>query len=251
MSERKKLFLDQIDDFLMEKPKSYDEFKLWKSRIIWFINNDLPKTSKYQNLKDILKKIGTTIIYSVYFEIASKYIRNVLKDLRASVLRDLFPTSSDLFAQNFKDLLKTYSELRKLTNDIPWLSGIVDNLYLAFYIQKMMNLETQNRITLILIDDALELAFKNYILKVKKFNLPEKTKFREDLHKIVRKHGNFSDDYWEIINHYYDLRCDLYHEEGEKTISDSDYKNFHTIVLSIIENLFSLEKINFREKLEL
>ncbi len=251
MSERKKLFLDQIDDFLMEKPKTYDEFKLWKSRIIWFINNDLPKTSKYQNLKEILEKIGTNVIYSVYFDHASNQIRNVLKDLRASVLRDFSPTSSDLFAQKFKDLLKTYLELRKLTNNIPWLSGIVDNLYLAFYIQKMMNLETQNRITLILIDDALELAFKNYILKVKKFNLPEKAKFRKDLHKMIRKHSNFSDDYWEIINHYYDLRCDLYHEESEKTISDSDYKIFHNMVLNIIENLFSLENIKFREKLEL
>jgi len=40
---------------------------------------------------------------------------------------------------------------------------------------------------LILIDDSLELAFKNYILKVKKFKLPSKTKFRDYLHKGVKK----------------------------------------------------------------
>ena len=109
-----------------------------------------------------------------------------------------------------------YRKLREIVEEKPWLSGIIDNLFIAKELFTSGLIQTKNRVSLILIDDALELAFKNYIIKEKKFKLPVNTKFRENLHKMVKKHSSFDETTWNLIDHYYGLRCDLYHEEGGK-----------------------------------
>ena len=57
MSEKKNSILEKIDGFSAEKPYGNSEIKLWLQRIMNFIDDELPKTNKYQNKKKTFKSI--------------------------------------------------------------------------------------------------------------------------------------------------------------------------------------------------
>ncbi|MHA1380189.1 MAG: hypothetical protein ACTSRG_17585 [Candidatus Helarchaeota archaeon] len=61
----------------------------------------------------------------------------------------------------------------------------------------------------------------------------------------------FPEEYWTNIRHFYFQRCDLYHEEGEKTITDINSRNYYLMILDMVEKLFSLESSRFSQKLRL
>lgn len=103
-------------------------------------------------------------------------------------------------------------------------------------------IQHRNRLALVLLDSGLEIAFKNFLEFEKSFNIPEGAmREREQLHKIVKKHTSFDDDVWRRIDFFYKMRCDLYHEESGKTMSDSLLKEFHELVELVIDQLFGVE----------
>lgn len=128
----------------------------------------------------------------------------------------------------------------------PWVSGIIDNLITVKLILDT-NIEHKNRISLIILDNALEIAFKDYLSKVKKIKVKkEDLQHREQVHKIVKKQTKdiFDEDTWERVEFFYGLRCDFYHEEASKTITDTKINEFYDVVEFIIDTLFSIESRN-------
>lgn len=121
----------------------------------------------------------------------------------------------------------------------PWLRGIIDNIKASELI-RVTSLENRNRIRLILLDTALEIAFKHYLeYELQQPIKVDKKTNREDLHKMVKKHSEFEDDIWKKIKYFYDIRCDLYHENAGKTLMDSDINDFYKVVLYIMSSLFN------------
>jgi hypothetical protein len=128
-----------------------------------------------------------------------------------------------------------------MTNTKPWIQGLIDNLAGSNLIRSA-SIQHRNRLALILLDSALEIAFKNFLEFEKKFNIPKGAiKERENLHRIIKKHIEFDDEVWDRIEFFYKLRCDLYHEEAEKTLTDPLIEEFHELVEFAIDRLFGIE----------
>lgn len=135
----------------------------------------------------------------------------------------------------------------------PWVSGIIDNLITVKLVLET-NIEHKNRIALIILDNALEIAFKDYLSKVKKLKVKkEDLQHREQVHKIVKKQTKdiFDEDTWERVEFFYGLRCDFYHEEASKTITDTKIKEFYDVVEFIVDTLFSIESRNLLRSVDM
>lgn len=125
--------------------------------------------------------------------------------------------------------------------DKPWLRGIVETINAAALI-KSTKLENKNRIVLILLDTALEIAFKNYLAyEIDSPVKVDKNTNRETLHKMTKKKTPFDGTLWKKVEWYYEIRCELYHENAGKTLMDSDINDFHKLVLHIITTLFDIK----------
>jgi len=135
---------------------------------------------------------------------------------------------------------KAKKENSKELKDKPWTRALLENIIATDIVLKS-NLEYKNRYALFLLDSCLEIAFKEYILSVKKFNLPKKANFRENLHKMVKKHTSFDTIFWDKIKTYYDLRCKLYHEEAATSLTQSEIIDFRNeIVCKALTELHNL-----------
>ncbi|MBI2665178.1 hypothetical protein HYX12_00985 [Candidatus Woesearchaeota archaeon] len=122
----------------------------------------------------------------------------------------------------------------------PWMRGVVDNLYAADLIGQTI-LQNKNRIRLILLDTALEVAFKNFLQYELEPRLAiEKKWTRQNLEKVVKSKTTFQEETWRSVEYFYGIRCDLYHEHAGKTLMDSDINDCHKLVLYVINTLFDI-----------
>ena len=123
----------------------------------------------------------------------------------------------------------------------PWVRGLADNLAAAKLLLDS-TLESRNRLALILLDSALEIAFREYLENVKKITGldPDEMKHREKLNKVVRKNSPITDADWGQIDFFYQLRCDCYHESASLTLNDTLIGEFYTLVSSIVDLLFDV-----------
>ncbi|MFA5856512.1 MAG: hypothetical protein WC867_04080 [Candidatus Pacearchaeota archaeon] len=138
----------------------------------------------------------------------------------------------------------------------PWLLGIFDNLTGANLIRGS-NIDHKNRLALILLDICLEITFKAYLkyclnINISEKSLKEKLKERKELHKMVKEKTKniFDEEVWKNIDFYYEMRCDLYHEESNKTLCDSSLNDFYELVEFIIDTLFNLKSKDYVKKTE-
>jgi len=135
---------------------------------------------------------------------------------------------------------KAKKENKDLIKEKPWTRGLLENILAVDAILKT-SFENKNRYALILLDSCLEIGFKEFIVNVKKIPLPpEKKKFREILHKQVKKNTTISVTIWDKIEHYYRLRCDLYHEKATPTLTNEDILDYRELVCGILEKLHRL-----------
>lgn len=124
----------------------------------------------------------------------------------------------------------------------PWINGLIDGLSASNLIRSS-TIENKNRIAFIILDSTLEIAFKNYILNVKKLpNIKDSTwRNRETVNKIVKKHTDYETDTWNEVDYFYNIRTGLYHADSEKTVSDTIINDFHDTVEFFINNLFNVQ----------
>jgi len=132
----------------------------------------------------------------------------------------------------------------------PWIRGLVETLTAVKLLRQSL-IETKNRQALILLDSALEIGFKNFLIYEKEVKLEKSNpilQHRDKLHKAVadKTRGLFNekpwtdDEVWKLINFYYEARCDLYHEVAEKTLSDSSINDFYELVSFVLDKLFAI-----------
>lgn len=126
----------------------------------------------------------------------------------------------------------------------PWVVGLLDSLAAQEIIGRQ-RLATRNRISLIILDSAFEIALKEFVVHTEGLNRGGKTleelfKQRSGVLKVVKQKINFNPSVLSRIDHYYLLRNKLIHERATVDITDGDIENFRAAVVECLEALFGL-----------
>jgi hypothetical protein len=130
----------------------------------------------------------------------------------------------------------------KISRTKPWTVGLYESMIAVDLISKQ-DLEQKNRICLILLDSALEIAFKEFLVnesgeKYSDRRLLALFENRETVQNEVRKFKTMTEETWKKIGHYYRLRSKLVHERVSVSISDNELKDYRDIVQSVMTELF-------------
>jgi hypothetical protein len=136
-------------------------------------------------------------------------------------------------------ITKAQRENKKVLSDAPWTRGLLENI-LAVDTVLNAKLQNKNRFALILLDSCLEIAFKDYAVRVKKIKLEKSHEFREKLHKVIKGQNVIPNEYWKKIEYYYDFRNKLYHEDATSTLTPRDIIEFRTMACDILTKLHGL-----------
>lgn len=124
----------------------------------------------------------------------------------------------------------------------PWAAGILDSVIAVDLIYKH-SLGQKNRISLILLDSTLEIAYKEYLVNEKEIGnrrFKEICDNRTEVQKEVQKYITISAPIVKKIDHYYRLRCDLIHQRATPNINDSQVEDFREIVETLLRDMFDL-----------
>ncbi|MGA8502935.1 MAG: hypothetical protein WB683_15385 [Candidatus Sulfotelmatobacter sp.] len=135
------------------------------------------------------------------------------------------------------------------TEKQPWTVGLVETIDAIDLIERYQ-LETRNRIALILLDSNFEIALKEFIVHRKDLfpayeftdtKLSQLFSRRSEVIRTVRSKIAIPDDIIDIANHYYELRNKFIHERATVDVSDRDIGIYRTAVERVLNTLFNLE----------
>lgn len=136
------------------------------------------------------------------------------------------------------------SQNKSIIKKAPWTRALVENVYVADLILKKFKLENKNRFGLLLLDTCLEVAFRDYLLRVldKKFSREQRSQLtpRQNLVSAVKDNSTLPKDIWKSIDFFYDMRCALYHETASPEVTDSDIESFRETVATILHELHGI-----------
>jgi hypothetical protein len=137
-------------------------------------------------------------------------------------------------------LNRNRAQIRKF----PWTRALVENIFVADLILKKVKLENKNRFALILLDSCLEVAFRDYLFRVKrlKYSREDRTKLieRKNLYSAMKSNSDFPDEIWNSIEFFYELRNSLYHEVAYPEITTSDIERFRNLAGNVLLSLHGL-----------
>lgn len=131
----------------------------------------------------------------------------------------------------------------------PWTIGLVEAID-AIDILERSQLETKNRIALLLLDSDFEIGLKEFI--VHRTDLFPKREFpdakirqlfsnRSEVIKTVRAKIRITQDIIDLADHYYEMRNKFVHERATVDPSDSDILKYRSVVQRVLTTLFNLE----------
>lgn len=123
----------------------------------------------------------------------------------------------------------------------PWTVGLLDGVIVVDLLFKQ-SLIQKNRICLIVLDSAVEIAYKEYLLNEQGMGIASFKKIAEnrtDVEKEAMKYLPIDTD-TKKVNYYYKLRCDLIHQRATPNISDSDVEGYRVIVEKLLHDMFGL-----------
>jgi len=127
---------------------------------------------------------------------------------------------------------RKYMEIKRSKEEIerrfPWLIGFSDAIRASNYL-KTTPISTKNRLRLILLDSSIEIACKTFLAMegVGKSKLRES--YRYQIHDLVISKGKQLDI--STMNHYYGIRCTLYHESN-LNILDQDVEKLQDLTIN-------------------
>lgn len=125
----------------------------------------------------------------------------------------------------------------------PWSEGLLDSVIAVELITKYP-LTQKNRLSLIVLDSTIEIAYKEYLVNeigmgAKAFkNIAEN---RTDVQKEVVKHLALDQQMVAKIDYYYKLRCDLIHQRATPNITDSQIEDYREIIEYLLGKMFGLQ----------
>lgn len=131
----------------------------------------------------------------------------------------------------------------------PWTIGLVEAID-AIDILERSQLETKNRLALLLLDSDFEIGLKEFM--VHRTDLFPKREFsdakirqlfsnRSEVIKMVRAKIRIPQDIVNLADHYYEMRNKFVHERATLDPSDSDILKYRSVVQRVLTTLFNLE----------
>ena len=127
----------------------------------------------------------------------------------------------------------------------PWVRGLYEGVIAADLISKQ-NLEQANRISLIVLDSTLEIAFKEFLVKesghyYSDANLSKIFASRHNVQTEVQKYVKIDATIWKKISHYSDMRNKLIHQRATAGVSRNDLADFRSVVEHVLKKLYKLK----------
>ncbi|AFL83599.1 molecular chaperone of HSP90 family [Belliella baltica DSM 15883] len=151
--------------------------------------------------------------------------------------------------RKYADILKRNN--RAIAQSKPWIVGSYETEIAVEQIISL-KLEQNFRISMLLLDSGLEIAFKDYLVNDsgKTFSegrLAAIMKNRSEVHNEIKGcKVRINKEQWKKIEHFYRLRCDLVHKRSTVTISFNDLNTFRETYKYTVNKLF---KVDFSKEL--
>jgi len=143
---------------------------------------------------------------------------------------------------------KLKSRNKNQIDSMPWTLGLVEAMGAVELIDRL-NLETKNRIILILLDSNFEIALKEFIVHrsdlfpFPKYNDAKIAEIFSKRHLVLNEINSKVDiakELMEKAKHYYGLRNKFIHERATVDITNRDIKSYRAVVAKILNILFDL-----------
>jgi len=127
----------------------------------------------------------------------------------------------------------------------PWAFGLTEALKCVGII-RASNLQTKNRLAMLMLDSTLEIAIRQYLTNVKKITLDEKQhRHRETLIKIAKGHIELEDEVWDHLKYFWMTRNPQYHQEANVVVTDAVYGEFQDIVTHVLKILYGIDSHDY------
>jgi hypothetical protein len=125
---------------------------------------------------------------------------------------------------------------------VHYTGGIVDALRCVGMIRSS-NLPTRNRLAFLTLDSTLEISMRLFLRYRKGVTLdPVKHRSRYVLLGMVKKKLKLEDALWDQLTYCYDgIRCPLYHEASDMTLTDVMLDDFQETVAFLITEMFRID----------
>lgn len=210
-----------------------------------------PKNQTFISLREFIIKV-----VSDYTALSRRFQH----DWQAEVFRHTKGKLSTHRVENLVALRKTYlpplpkakprypeqvSQLNKdVAQDKPWAEGLYEIVVAVDHISKS-TLSQKNRIQLILLDSALEIGFKEYLVHesggiYNDNSLAVLFSKRAQVQDEVEKYLRLGKDFWKRVDFYYWIRCDFVHKRAEVGISDEQIGKYRSMVHRLFAKMFGL-----------
>lgn len=126
----------------------------------------------------------------------------------------------------------------------PWVRGLYEGIVAEEMISTKKILTQRTRLSLLLLDGILEIAFKNFLAfeidppvgDAKLSNLK-----RFEVHEEVESRLLTGDKIWGRINYFYKMRCELAHRKADFPVPNKDIEVFRADVITILRAAFNIE----------
>jgi hypothetical protein len=131
---------------------------------------------------------------------------------------------------------------KPVTDKKPWSIGLLESVIAADSISRMQ-LSQKNRISLVILDSTVEIAYKEYLVNEKKIGVVRFNAIaqnRTEVQKEVAKRLRLSAATLKKIDYYYKLRCNLIHQQATPAISDPEIAAYREIVETLLKRMFGL-----------
>ncbi len=202
--------------------------------------------------KDIIEPVKTYTgvskrLHKSFAESVSPYNTGQIKEIVLGESEWIKPGRLPDIPKNRKDFKSRVLELNKdLGHEKPWTRGLYESIIAEKVLSGLSALTQKNRVSLIILDSTLEIAFKDFLaFEVKNplgdDKLREMFKDRIQVHREVSKHLFHGQAIWKQVEYFYKLRCDLIHKKTNALISDDYLNDFRNIVMKVLSETFKIQ----------
>lgn len=129
-----------------------------------------------------------------------------------------------------------------MSHPVVYTAGIMDALRCVGMIRQS-SLPTRNRLAFLTLDSTLEIAMRLYLKFKKRITLdPVKHRRRHVLVDMMQKNMTQDPDLWNQLTYCYEnIRCPLYHEASDMTVTDVMLEDFQVTVCFLINKMFGID----------
>lgn len=193
-----------------------------------------------ENFADVSKRFHGDWPDKVFRHKTGKFVDETIDDF-ATIRRSFLPK---LPAKRLNYSGTLHGINQTLVEKKPWTKGPIETDIAVDLLQKQ-KLEQKNRLSLILLDSSLEIAYKDYLVHesgkyYKDAELLELFASRHRVEQAIQSHVSFNRSLQKQLKYYHSLRNKLIHERVTAEISDREIEIFRKCVHRVQAKLFGI-----------